>query len=374
MAKRNVLLNPGPATTTETVKKAMVVPDICPREKEFGDVMKRVGEKLVDVVGGAGDYVAVPFCGSGTLGLEACISSMVPDGRKLLVVDNGAYGTRIVKIARIHKIEVLVHQKQWGESPDLEAIEALLQANAGQVSHLAVVHHETTTGMLNPVQDCIRLAHRHGVQVMVDAMSSYAGIPIDARTMDFDYLVSSSNKCIQGMPGITFVICRKAAMESSADMAPRTLYMDLHQQYRYFVENHQSAFTPPVQVFYALDRALDEYFEETGPGRAARYAESFRVLMEGVRSLGFRPLLRDDQQSGILLAIEEPSNPAYSFDDLHDHMRALGFTIYPGKGAFLPTFRLSVLGAITYRDIQEFLDELKRYLEDRNLLGRLYAE
>ena len=373
MVTRNILLNPGPATTTQSVKNAMVVADVCPREHEFGNLMSHVCDRLVEVVNGADSYVAVSFGGSGTLGLEACISSVAPDGKKVLIIDNGAYGARMVQIAQIHGLDVLVHQKPWGESPDLDSVELLLKEHEGQISHVAIVHHETTTGMLNPVDDCVRLAHKYGAQAIVDAMSSYGGIEIDAQTMEFDYLISSSNKCIQGMPGITFVICRKTCMENSSKVPMRSLYMNLYQQYEYFVKNHQSAFTPPVQVFYALDQALSEFFEETGAGRFARYAKSFETLMRGITTLGFHTLLPDDKQSGILLAIEEPSNPTYSFDDLHDHMKTLGFIIYPGKGGALPTFRLSVLGAISYTDIQDFLDELKSYLASRKLLGNLYV-
>ncbi|MFZ1808893.1 MAG: 2-aminoethylphosphonate--pyruvate transaminase [Cyclobacteriaceae bacterium] len=357
---RKILLNPGPATTTQTVKEAMVVEDICPREKEFGEMLDSIKDDLVKVVHGEETHHAVMFTASGTGGLEAAITSAVPKEKKLLVVENGAYGTRMVKLAETFGIEVVRYQMNYGDYPNVSEIETLLKTNK-DVSHLAVVHHETTTGMLNPVQEICDLAHRFQVEVIVDCMSSYAGIPIDINRWSADYLISSSNKCIQGMPGLVFVIFKKALLEKIKN-TKRSFYFDIYNQFSGFEKTGQMQFTPPVQVAYALRTAIDEYFAETEAGRWSRYEENYITLYNGLASLGFEFLLPDNQQSKILLAIKEPPDPNYSFDAMHDFLYERGFTIYPGKGAKEATFRLSVLGDLHKKDIEDFLQCLEEYL------------
>lgn len=357
---RKILLNPGPATTTQSVKEAMVVEDICPREKDFGQMLDSIKLDLAKVVHGEETHHAVLFTASGTGGLEAAITSAVPHGKKLLVVENGAYGTRMVKLAETFKIDVVRYQLDYGNYPDISQIESLIKNNA-EVSHLAVVHHETTTGMLNPVQEICDLAHRYEVEVIVDCMSSYAGIPIDITKWDAEYLISSSNKCIQGMPGLVFVIFKKHILEQIKNTG-RSFYFDIYKQFTGFEKTGQMQFTPPVQVAYALRTAIDEYFEETENGRWLRYQNNYKALYDGLGSLGFEFLLPDHQQSKILLAIKEPQHPQYSFNSMHDFLYERGFTIYPGKGAKEATFRLSVLGDLHPNDIEDFLACLKEYM------------
>ncbi len=359
---RKILLNPGPATTTQSVKEAMVVEDICPREKDFGQLLDGIKDDLVKVVHGEETHVAVMFTASGTGGLEAAITSAVPRGKKLLVVENGAYGTRMVKLAETFNIEVVRYQMEYGDYPDLEKIETLL-ANNKDISHLAVVHHETTTGMLNPVQEICDLAHRYHAEVIVDCMSSYAGIPIHVKEWNAEYLISSSNKCIQGMPGLVFVLFKKSLLEKIKD-TKRSFYFDIYSQYTGFEKTGQMQFTPPVQVAYALRQAIDEYFLETESGRWKRYQENYQTLYDGLKKLSFEFLLPDHQQSKILLAIKEPSHPKYSFEGMHDYLFERGFTIYPGKGAKTATFRLSVLGDLHKQDIEDFLQCLADYLNE----------
>lgn len=372
--KRNILLNPGPATTTDSVKLAQVVPDICPREKEFGQLMADIAQQLVEVVHGGDEYVAVMFGGSGTAAVEACLSSVVPDDKKVLIVDNGAYGRRMIQIAETYQIEVVPYVIQWGDYPDLEVLEALLRQHQGQISHLAIVHHETTTGMLNPIEACAKLAHQYGVQIIVDAMSSFAGMPIDIQQLGVDYLTSSSNKCIQGMAGVSFVICKQSSLEQSASIRPRSYYLNLLAQHQYFLKSQQFRFTPPVQVLYALDQALVEYWKETGEGRYQRHSESYEVLIAGLARLGFRLLLPAEQHSKLLTAVIEPTHPNYSYDAMHDYLIERGFTIYPGKGAKEATFRLAVIGQIDQHDIAAFMETLQEYLTDAGLIGQLYPE
>ena len=280
---RKILLNPGPATTTESVKQAMVVEDICPREKEFGKLLDTIKEDLVKVVHGGDDYIAAIFTASGTGGLEAAITSAVPKGKKILVVDNGAYGARMANIASTFGIEVVLYKLAYGDYPDVNHIEKLLKENK-DVSHLAIVHHETTTGMLNPVQEICDVSRKYGVEVIVDCMSSYAGIPIDIKKWDAGYLISSSNKCIQGMPGMVFVIFKKQLLDQIKNHK-RSFYFDLYSQYVGFEKTGQMQFTPPVQVAYALRQAIDEYFDEGESNRWNRYEENWMTLCAGLKKL-----------------------------------------------------------------------------------------
>jgi 2-aminoethylphosphonate aminotransferase len=364
---RKILLNPGPATTTDSVKQAMVVEDICPREKDFGKLLDTIKEDLVKVVHGGDDYIAALFTASGTGGLEAAIASAVPKGKKILIIDNGAYGARMANIAGTYGIDVVLYKLAYGDYPDVKHVEKLLKDNK-DVSHLAVVHHETTTGMLNPVQEICDLGKRYGVEVIVDCMSSYAGIPIDIKKWGAGYLISSSNKCIQGMPGMVFVIFKKSLLSDLKNQR-RSYYFDLYSQYVGFEKTGQMQFTPPVQVAYALRQAIDEYFLEGESQRWNRYQENWRVLCDGLKNLGFEFLLPDEYQSKILLAIKEPSDTRYNFDAMHDYLYQRGFTIYPGKGAKEATFRLSVLGDLYTKDIENFLAELKGYLKQAGVIS-----
>jgi 2-aminoethylphosphonate aminotransferase len=363
--KRNILLNPGPATTSDTVKQAMVVPDICPREKEFGFLMDSIRKDLVKVVHGGEDYVAVLFTASGTGGVEAALTSAVPIGKKVLIVDNGAYGTRMVKIAKAFKIDVVEYKIPYGDYPVAEDIKKLIEQNHG-ISHVAMVHHETTTGMLNPVKEVSQMAHKMGVEMIVDTVSSYAGMPINIKDYNLEFIVSTSNKCIQGMPGISFVIVKKDAL-SNLEPNRRSFYLDVLTQHQCFEQTLQTQFTPPVQVVYALRQALDEYFKETESGRDKRYRENWKLLYNGILKIGFKPLLPIEQESQILTAFCEPKDEGYSFDKMHDYLYERGFTIYPGKGAKRDTFRLSILGDLYKEDILNFLKAMESYVKESGI-------
>ena len=363
--KRNILLNPGPATTTDSVKYAQVVPDICPREKEFCILMNQIREKLVRVVNGDDRYTAIPFASSGTGAMDACISSVLAEGKKILVVNNGAYGKRMVEIARTYygNERVVVYELPWGDYPQESEVERILSRD-GAIAAIVLVHHETTTGMLNPVENITRIAHKRDVDVVVDTVSSYAGIVIDVRKHDIDYLFSTSNKCIQGMAGISFVICKKDKLKKTASNPVKNYYFNLFRQFSYFEKTGEMQYTPPVQIAYALDRALDEFFDETAGGRSRRYADSWKALVEGLKALGFTFLVPMEQQSKLLTAVIEPADPHYEFTAMHDYLFERGFTIYPGKGAKENTFRVANIGAIDKEDIGRFLDALRGYLKE----------
>jgi len=368
---RMILLNPGPANTTQSVKLAMTRPDICPREKAFGDVVRSVRDRLTRVVHEHDRYTTVLLGGSGTAAVEAAIASAVPSTGRLLVVDNGAYGTRMAQIASAYGMTHDVEQFGVGGYPDLDRLRQRLET--GSYTQLAVVHHETSTGMLNPVAEIAQLCRAHRVELIVDAMSSYAAIPIDVEALGIDFLVASSNKCIQGMAGLGFVVCSRERLERMQPVPGRSFYLSLSSQHRFFEATGQMQFTPPVQVVYALDRALDEFFYEGGVlARQNRYLRNWEALDSGMRRLGFRRLLPEAILSRILTAYLEPDHPGYSFDAMHDRLYAKGFTIYPGKGAQRDTFRLANMGAVDASDMLTFVDAMRDTLSEMGVQP-LYA-
>jgi 2-aminoethylphosphonate aminotransferase len=355
--KRNILLNPGPATTTDTVKYAQVVPDICPREKEFVEIINEVRRDLLKIVNAGDDYTCILFAGSGTAAMDAVINSAVPPEKKILIINNGAYGERMLKIAKAYHIDLVEAQYPWTDRPDLNEVEIILKSNSN-ISHVAMVHHETTTGILNPLEEMAHLIKRLGRVFIVDAISSFAGIPIDVRHIPIDFLMSTSNKCIQGIAGISFVICNKNEVAHAAQWPPRSFYLNLNEQYRYFEEHGEMQFTPPVQVIYALRQAIKEYFIEGRDNRYSRYVNNWEILTNGIRKLGFKLLLKNEIQSKILTTFIEPHESWYDFQLMHDMLLRQGFTIYPGKIGNLKTFRIANLGAIDSHDIEAFISTI----------------
>ena len=368
MVKRNILLNPGPATTTDSVKRALVVPDICPREKEFGDLMQDIRRDLVKIAGGDENYTSVLFVGSGTAAMEGVISSVVRPNTKILILINGAYGIRFVEIARTYNLEVVELKSEFGKNLDLDKIEMILKKDK-DISCIAVTHHETTVGILNPIKEIGEISKRYGKIFIVDTVSSFAGVPIDIKKFNIDFMMSTSNKCIQGMAGLAFVICKKAALENLKEIKPRSYYLDLYSQYESLENNNQTRFTPPVQVTYALKQAIKEFFEEGAENRIYRYKENYRVLKEGLNKLEFKFLMGDDIiESNILTTIYYLNHPNFDFTILHDKLYERGFTIYPGKVTNLNTFRIAVMGAIDKTDIIYFLKNLEEVLIEMKIL------
>jgi 2-aminoethylphosphonate-pyruvate transaminase len=330
--RRNILLNPGPATTTDSVKMAQAVPDICPREQEFGDLMEFCATEITKMVGDPNDYKTVLFGGSGTATVEAILNSVIPDSGKVLIIDNGAYGKRMRQITSVYHIPTVVFESSSIAPIDLSALEALIE-NTDGLTHLAMIHHETTKRLLNDIAAVGELCKKHNLSFIVDSMSGFAAIPVDMKAMNIDYLAASSNKNIQGMAGIGFAICKKTALEATATIPMRSLYLNLYAQYAYFEKTHQTRFTPPVQTFYALKQAIVETF-----------------------------LIDKEHHSRIITSIIEPDSATYDFNEMHDYFFEKGFTIYPGKVNDYNTFRISNIGQIDHRDMEAFLKVLKTYL------------
>ncbi|NGQ93622.1 2-aminoethylphosphonate--pyruvate transaminase [Brevibacillus sp. SYP-B805] len=364
--QRNILLNPGPATTTDTVKYAQVVPDICPREEAFGEVMTYLAAELTRFVADPAEYATVLFGGSGTAAVEAMISSAVGEGM-LLIVNNGAYGMRMCRIADIYGLSYVAYNSPADDAIDLAALETFIQSSLQPIRYLAIVHSETTTGLLNDIGAVGEICRRHGIVMLVDAISSYAAIPIDMKAMHIHYLAASANKNLQGMAGVSFVIARRDQMEASRLIKPRNLYLHLYDQYQYFAKTSQMRFTPPVQTLYALKQAILETKWEGIEARYRRYCDAWETLIAGITRLGLTHLVPIQHHSKLITAIREPSVEGYNFQEMHDYFYRRGFTIYPGKLEGQHTFRVANIGAITHRDMERFLGLLEQYLQEIRL-------
>jgi 2-aminoethylphosphonate-pyruvate transaminase len=354
MADREwILLNPGPANTTRTVREALVMPDLCHREPECFEMMRRCREALVRLAGAGPEWAAVLFTGSGTAAVEAAIASAVPRERGLVVVDNGVYGDRMLRIARAHGIAAHAVRCDMFTPVRPADVEAALLAHP-DASHVAVVHHETTTGLLNPVAEVAHVAARQGRRVIVDAMSSLFGERLDVTQPAIDLVTASANKCLQGVPGVSFVLARRAALGELAGRPPRSVYLDLHA---HFVsqEADNTPFTPAVQVLHAMEQALAELAQEGVAERIARYADNARVLREGMARLGLEALGEPAGRSNILTTFRLPAGVAY--DALHDAMKRRGFIIHAGQGDIRTyAFRVSNMGTLTPRDMDRVVD------------------
>ena len=358
--KREILLNPGPATTTDSVKYAQVQADICPREKDFAAVLKWISAELSLMAGAKDKVETVLFGGSGTAADEAMISSCIPDDGKLLIVNNGAYGARLAKIASIYKLNFDVYKSDESKPLDVEALKKTLIQ--GKYTHLAIVYHETTTGILNPVPQIAALCRKHKITTIVDAVSAFAAIPIDMDKDGIDFMASTANKNIGAMAGICFVFCRKEALEKIKNYPMRNFYLNIYDQNLSFQKTGQMRFTPPVQTLYALRQAIVETKLEGIDNRLERYEACWQVLAARLKKLNLKMSVPIEAQSKLITAIQEPNLPNYNFEDFHDYARAQGWTIYPGKVSSAKTFRIANIGDIQVGEMEGFCDILESYI------------
>ena len=364
-----LLLTPGPLSTTKTVKAAMYR-DWCTWDSDYNAIVQQIRQKLVQLGGSGETFTSVLMQGSGTFCVEATLTTAVPPTGKLLVLANGAYGRRIAEIARRCGIDHECHKSDECSPPDLDRLETSLTFDPA-ITHVAVVHCETTTGMLNPVKAIGRIVKAHGKCFIVDAMSSFGGIPMDLEANGADYLVSSANKCIQGVPGFGFVIVRRSVLEQTRGQA-RSLSLDLYDQWR-TMEDHSGKwrFTSPTHVVRAFSQALAELEAEGGiEARHARYAANHRILVAGMQALGFQPLLPASWQSPIITAFLYPQADNWRFNRFYDDLKARGFVIYPGKVTDRDTFRIGNIGDVHGKDMHRLVDAAARTVkEPRTLEG-----
>jgi 2-aminoethylphosphonate-pyruvate transaminase len=339
-----VLLTPGPITTSATVKTAMLR-DRGSRDADVIEMTRRVRERLTALVGGDGTHVCVPVQGSGTFAVEATIGTLLPAKARLLVLINGAYGRRMAHIADVIGRPIVTLQWPEVEPVAADRLEQALSTDHG-ITHVAVVHCETTTGILNPIEDVARVCARHARPLIIDAMSAFGALPLNARETLFAAVVASSNKCLEGVPGVAFAIVDRAILERASGNAP-SLSLDLFDQWRRLEKDGQWRFTPPTHVLAALDRALDEHTAEGGvAGRGARYRRNHRVLIAGMKQLGFVPLIDERLQSPIIVTFRMPADPSFVFEEFYGQLRQRGFVVYPGKLTGADSFRIGCIGRI----------------------------
>ena len=365
--KRNVLLNPGPATTTDTVKMAQVVPDICPREKEFAGLMKNLRADLLKVVHAPADqYTSVLFCGSGTINIDVCINSLVPEGKKILVVNNGAYNSRAVEVCEMYHIPHINLKSSIYEQPNLNDVEQALKENP-DVAVVYCCHHETGTGILNPIREIGALAHQYGAIFVTDSTSTLGMIPLDVVKDNVDFCMASAQKGLMAMSGLSFIIGREDIIKASKNYPTRSYYCNLYLQYEYFEKTGEMHFPPPVQTIYATIQALKEYFAEGEEEKFARHHRVYTAIHRGLAELGFKTAINPAIESGLVVSVLYPTDTNWSFEKVHDYCYEHGFTIYPGKISTTNTFRLCALGAIDEPDIKDFFVVLKEALDTYNI-------
>ncbi|MEO8081337.1 MAG: 2-aminoethylphosphonate--pyruvate transaminase [Caldimonas sp.] len=344
MERDSILLTPGPLTTTARTKSAMLR-DWGSWDADFIAMTKEVRQALLAIVHGEGSHVVVPLQGSGTFSIEAAVATVVPRDGHVLVLDNGAYCKRMGRLSTLmgRRTTILGHAEDQPVSS--AALESALAGDAS-ITHVGLIHCETGTGVINPLAAVAEVCARLGKGLIVDAMSSFAALPIDARKIEFDALVAASGKCLEGVPGMGFVVLRKTVLDRSAGNS-HSLAMDLHDQHVYMEKTGQWRFTPPTHVQAALREALRQFEEEGGqPARGARYAENCRVLIDGMAELGFASFLSPAVQAPVIVTFHAPADPRYEFRSFYEAVKARGFILYPGKLTEVETFRVGCIGAI----------------------------
>jgi 2-aminoethylphosphonate-pyruvate transaminase len=357
------LFTPGPLTTSASVKRVMLT-DLGSRDVAFVKVVGEIREELLRL-GGApvADYTAVPLQGSGTYGVEAVLATALPPGGTLLVLANGAYGARIDRIANLLGIPTRVLRTPEDTQIDPAEVAATLATDAA-VTHVAVVHCETTTGLMNPIEPIGAVVREAGRRYIVDAMSSFGAVPIDLPALGIDYLVSSANKCIEGVPGFSFVIARRDALAATQGWA-RSLSLDLLAQWRELDRTGQFRFTPPTHALLAFRQALRELDQEGGvAGRGARYQANHRALVAGMHRMGFSQYLPSEVQGYVITSYRYPRHPSFVFETFYQMLSVKGFVIYPGKVSHADCFRIGTIGRLFPADIEALLDAIAETLSE----------
>ncbi|MFQ3210772.1 MAG: 2-aminoethylphosphonate-pyruvate transaminase [Candidatus Paceibacteria bacterium] len=353
-----LLLTPGPLSTTHRVKQQMLR-DWCTWDKDYNQIVQQIRNQLVNLATDQPGYTATLMQGSGTFSVEATIGSVIPASGKLVVLVNGEYGRRIAQIANKLGISTLVIDSGELAAVDPQALAKVLQEDA-QITHVAMVHCETTTGMLNPLKAIGEIAQEYDKVYIVDAMSSFGGMVIDMAELHIDFLISSANKCIQGVPGFGFILAKHSSMNSIAGLS-RSVSLDLYDQWRCMEDNlGKWRFTSPTHVVRAFAEALKELDGEGGVvARQQRYGENQRTLVDGMQRLGFEPLLDAQLQSSIITSFHNPQHPNYNFNTFYEVLKGKGFVIYPGKVSQADCFRIGTIGDVWPSDIDRFIEAVE---------------
>ncbi|MDO5410989.1 MAG: 2-aminoethylphosphonate--pyruvate transaminase [Lachnospiraceae bacterium] len=363
--KNYKLLTPGPLTTTESVKKEMMF-DHCTWDDDYKQITQEIRKNLLELAHvSADEYTAVLMQGSGTFGVESVLTSVIGETDKLLIAANGAYGERMGDIASHAKIGHVIYREHYNEVPKAEAVEEMLKEDAA-ITHVAMVHSETTSGILNDIQAVGKAVKEQGRIFIVDAMSSFGGVDIPVKEWGIDFLISSANKCIQGVPGFSFIIARKDLLIASAGKA-RSLSLDLYDQWKTMEVDGKWRFTSPTHVVLAFAQAMKEMKEEGGiAARHERYASNNRLLIEKLGELGIRPYIDETHQGPIITTFFYPENCHFSFQEMYEYIKERGYAIYPGKVTEAETFRIGNIGEIYKEDILRVSELIRDFLEEYN--------
>jgi 2-aminoethylphosphonate-pyruvate transaminase len=365
MDRDNILLTPGPLTTSLRTKLAMLK-DWGSWDTDFNALTARVCSGLLDIIHGHDSHVVVPLQGSGTFSVEAAIATVVPRDGHLLVLDNGAYCKRMGRIATLMGRRATIASRAEDAPIAADDVERLLLADPS-ITHIGLIHCETGTGVVNPLAEIAAVCQRHGRGLIVDAISSFAALPIDAREIRFDALVAASGKCLEGVPGMGFVFIRKSLIDDCAGRS-HSLAMDLHDQYSYMERTGQWRFTPPTHVVAALAEAMAQYVEEGGQAaRLARYRDNLATLVDGMAALGFKTFLKTEHLSPIIVTFLAPTDARYDFKAFYASAKAQGFMLYPGKLTEVETFRVGCIGAIGRKEMQQAVDAVAHTLSQMGI-------
>jgi len=359
------LFTPGPINTARRTKEAMLR-DMGSRDADFIAMTGRVCERLLAVSGAGEDYVCVPVQGSGTFAVEAAFGTLVPKSGKVLVLVNGVYGRRIARILAVAGRQFTVLETAETAAPAGADVARALSADPA-ITHVALVHCETTSGILNPAEEIAAAVAKSGRRLIVDAMSTFGILPLPAKSVAYDALIASSNKCLEGVPGMGFAIVKRDVLAAASGHA-HSLALDLFDQWQFLERTAQWRFTPPTHVMAALDAALEAYMAEGGSAaRLARYKRNCEVLVSGMRRLGFRTLIPDRQQAPVIVTFESPADPRFRFETFYGHLRRRGFVIYPGKLTTAETFRVGCIGAIGTEQIEGLLAAVREVIAEMAL-------
>jgi 2-aminoethylphosphonate-pyruvate transaminase len=365
MDRDKILLTPGPLTTTLRTKRAMLR-DWGSWDSDFNEVTAKVRRSLLKVIHAEDTHVVVPLQGSGTFSVEAAVATIVPRGGHVLVLDNGAYCKRAARLTTLmgRTCTVMGFDEATQVSP--AALDDKLSTDH-TITHVVLIHCETGAGVWNPLEAVAAVCQKHDKGLIVDAMSSFGALPIDARETRFDALIAASGKCLEGVPGMGFVFVRKSVIEGCAGNS-QSLAMDLHDQYVYMEKTGQWRFTPPTHVVVALAEAIAQFEEEGGqPARLARYTANYRTLIHGMSRLGFMPFLDPSIQAPIIVTFHAPGDAAYDFKRFYAAARERGFILYPGKLTQVETFRVGCIGAIGPNDLEQAVQAVSLVLEDMGI-------
>ncbi|MCP5521797.1 MAG: 2-aminoethylphosphonate--pyruvate transaminase [Verrucomicrobiales bacterium] len=363
-AHDKLLFTPGPLTTSLSVKQAMLH-DAGSWHFEFNAIVAGIRQRLLALAGTSKEagFECVLMQGSGSFGVESVLGSVIPPDGRALILTNGAYGDRIVQMARVLRLDHVVLRTAEDTPPTADQVREQLTTQAG-ITHVIAVHCETTTGILNPIETIGPAAREHGCRFIVDAMSSFGALPIDLDAWGVDYVISSANKCIEGVPGFSFVLARRESLLATEGWA-RSLCLDLLGQWKGFEKNGQFRYTPPTHALLAFQQALEEWESEGGvTGRGDRYRRNHGILMAGMKALGFQPYLPAEIQSPIITAFRHPGDPRFRFDDFYHRLSDRGMIIYPGKLTQVDTFRIGTIGRLFPADIEQLLSAIRRALQD----------